>query len=80
MLLSMPSTDLLLQVSFYPNVEMVDELSKNAQFIITTFRPELLDHADKFYGVTFASKVSAIQSITLDQARQFVESQIAPTA
>lgn len=64
----------------YFNLDMVHELSDNAQFIITTFRPELLDHADKFYGVTFAAKVSAIQSITLDQAKQFVESQIAPTA
>ena len=57
--------------------DMVKELSKNAQFITTTFRPELLVHADKFYGVTFANKVSKIQSITLQDAQQFVESQAA---
>jgi chromosome segregation ATPase len=29
---------------------MINELSADAQFITTTFRPELLEHADKFYG------------------------------
>ncbi|KAI9338092.1 chromosome segregation protein sudA [Zopfochytrium polystomum] len=52
---------------------MVHELSEKAQFITTTFRPELLMHADKFYGVTFTNKVSKIQAITKDDATQFVE-------
>ncbi|KAJ3265439.1 Structural maintenance of chromosomes protein 3 [Chytriomyces hyalinus] len=52
---------------------MVHELSSNAQFITTTFRPELLVNADKFYGVTFTNKVSRIQSITREDATQFVE-------
>lgn len=56
---------------------MVKELSKNAQFITTTFRPELLVHANKFYGVTFSNKVSKIQSITRENANTFVESQAA---
>ena len=60
--------------------EMIHRLSQNAQFITTTFRPELLVHADKFYGVTFSNKVSKIQLITRMDAQQFVESQIAPTA
>jgi RecF/RecN/SMC N terminal domain len=37
--------------------DMIHELSKDAQFITTTFRPELLEHADKFYGVKFRNKV-----------------------
>jgi structural maintenance of chromosome 3 (chondroitin sulfate proteoglycan 6) len=57
--------------------EMIHELSENAQFITTTFRPELLVHASKFYGVTFAQKVSKIQSIARDHAQQFVENQAA---
>ena len=61
----------------YVFADMVKELSKNAQFITTTFRPELLVNADKFYGVTFSNKVSKIQSITLQDAQQFVESQAA---
>ncbi|KAI0028167.1 RecF/RecN/SMC, partial [Vararia minispora EC-137] len=32
---------------------MIHELSESAQFITTTFRPEMLVHADKFYGVLF---------------------------
>lgn len=38
-------------------VDMIHELAGNAQFITTTFRPELLEHADKFYGVKFRNKV-----------------------
>ncbi|KAJ3077005.1 Structural maintenance of chromosomes protein 3, partial [Quaeritorhiza haematococci] len=52
---------------------MIHELSDNAQFITTTFRPELLVHSDKFYGVTFTNKVSRIQVITREDATQFVE-------
>ncbi|KAI8618127.1 putative chromosome segregation protein SudA [Chytriomyces sp. MP71] len=52
---------------------MVHELSSSAQFITTTFRPELLVNADKFYGVTFTNKVSRIQCITREDATQFVE-------
>jgi len=37
--------------------EMIHELSKEAQFITTTFRPELLIYANKFYGVKFRNKV-----------------------
>lgn len=36
---------------------MIHELSGEAQFITTTFRPELLEHANKFYGVKFRNKV-----------------------
>ena len=39
---------------------MIHELCQDAQFITTTFRPELLEHADKFYGVKFRNKVSAL--------------------
>ena len=52
---------------------MIKELSKSAQFIITTFRPELLSHADSFYGVSFVNKVSTIQPITREYATEFVE-------
>ncbi|KAL2919885.1 Structural maintenance of chromosomes protein 3 [Polyrhizophydium stewartii] len=56
---------------------MVHQLSENAQFITTTFRSELLEHADKFYGVTFKDKVSRIQSITKEQAQGFVDDKAA---
>lgn len=40
---------------------MIFEMSTQAQFITTTFRPELLCHAHKFYGVKFRNKVLRLQ-------------------
>lgn len=53
--------------------DMIHELSDNAQFITTTFRPELLDNAHKFYGVRFRNKVSHVDCVTKEVARDFVE-------
>ncbi|KAF9432395.1 Structural maintenance of chromosomes protein 3 [Entomortierella beljakovae] len=55
---------------------MIHSLStekEQAQFITTTFRPEMLANADKFYGVTFQNKVSIVTSITKEEALEFVE-------
>ncbi|XP_055912358.1 structural maintenance of chromosomes protein 3 [Eupeodes corollae] len=53
--------------------DMIHELSDKAQFITTTFRPELLENAHKFYGVRFRNKVSHIDCVTREQAKDFVE-------
>ncbi|ORX40107.1 RecF/RecN/SMC [Kockovaella imperatae] len=54
---------------------MIHTLSENAQFITTTFRAEMLAHADKFYGVySDKQKVSTIHTIDQEVAYQFVES------
>ena len=53
---------------------MIHDLSATAQFITTTFRPEMLVTADKFYGVLFNNqKVSSIRSITREEAMEFVD-------
>ncbi|KAG8892112.1 Structural maintenance of chromosomes protein 3, partial [Tulasnella sp. 403] len=53
---------------------MIHELASSAQFITTTFRPEMLQHAEKFYGVLFNNqKVSSIASITREEAIEFVD-------
>ncbi|TEB30541.1 RecF/RecN/SMC protein [Coprinellus micaceus] len=53
---------------------MIQELSSTAQFIVTTFRPEMLVTADKFYGVLFNNqKVSSIRSIKREEAQEFVD-------
>ena len=53
---------------------MIHDLSATAQFITTTFRPEMLNTADKFYGVLFNNqKVSTIRSIRREEAMEFVE-------
>ncbi|XP_043271531.1 structural maintenance of chromosomes protein 3 [Venturia canescens] len=53
--------------------DMIHELSSDAQFITTTFRPELLQHANKFYGVKFRNKVSHVECVTREEAADFVE-------
>uniref|UniRef100_A0A915JK62 RecF/RecN/SMC N-terminal domain-containing protein n=1 Tax=Romanomermis culicivorax TaxID=13658 RepID=A0A915JK62_ROMCU len=53
--------------------DMIHDLSLNAQFITTTFRPELLETADKFYGVRFRNKVSHIDCVSKEEAADFVE-------
>lgn len=42
--------------------DMIHELAGDAQFITTTFRPELLEKADKFYGVVFRNKANHIRN------------------
>jgi structural maintenance of chromosome 3 (chondroitin sulfate proteoglycan 6) len=53
--------------------QMVHELSRQAQFITTTFRGEMIERADKFFGVQFVNRVSQIGSIERDVAREFIE-------
>lgn len=53
--------------------DMMNEMKKDAQFITTTFRPELLESGDKFYGVTYRNKVSHVNTITKAIALDFVE-------
>lgn len=57
---------------------MIKLLSHTGQFITTTFRPEMLVTADKFYGVLFNNqKVSTIRSIKREEAMEFVD-QVCP--
>ena len=51
---------------------MINRFKENAQFITTTFHPELLTYADKYYGITYKNKVSRIDVIDHDQALEFV--------
>jgi hypothetical protein len=53
---------------------MIKSLASTGQFITTTFRPEMLVTADKFYGVLFNNqKVSSIRSIKREEAMEFVD-------
>lgn len=54
---------------------IINELAKNAQFICTTFRPEMIQVANTFYGVSFSNKVSTVLEIDRDEAISFVEGQ-----
>lgn len=48
-------------------------LSRSAQFITTTFRPELLENADAFFAVSYSNKVSSVHSIDKQQALGFIQ-------
>lgn len=53
---------------------MIQFLASTAQFITTTFRPEMLVTADKFYGVLFNNqKISSIRAIRREEAMEFVD-------
>jgi len=78
----MPSIGLPLRVSVdrsslrYSQISkaMIHSLSSSGQFITTTFRPEMLVSADKFYGVLFNNqKISSIRSIKKEEAMEFVD-------
>lgn len=52
---------------------MIQRQSKDAQFITTTFRPELVRTSDKCFGVQFQNKISSIVPIEKNEAFKFVE-------
>uniref|UniRef100_A0A182J0E3 Structural maintenance of chromosomes protein 3 n=1 Tax=Anopheles atroparvus TaxID=41427 RepID=A0A182J0E3_ANOAO len=52
--------------------DLIHELSNSSQFITTTFRRELLKHANKCYGVRCRNKISHIDEVTKKQAYDFV--------
>ena len=56
---------------------LLESISKEAgtQFIITTFRPEIVHVADKCYGVLFRNKNSNVNVVSTEQALDFVENQ-----
>jgi hypothetical protein len=64
----------LLIAFFHLTLAMIQSLASTAQFITTTFRPEMLVTADKFYGVLFNNqKISSIRGIKREEAMQFVD-------
>lgn len=55
---------------------MISQLAQSGgQFICTTFRNEMIQVAEKFYGVMFNNKMSSIASISREEAMSFVEGQ-----
>jgi len=56
-------------------VKSLSSKSENGQFICTTFRPELVQVADKHYGVLYKNKTSSVDAVSKNEALQFVEGQ-----
>nr|CCA17167.1 structural maintenance of chromosomes protein 3 put [Albugo laibachii Nc14] len=43
-----------------------------AQFITSTFRPELVSVADRFYGIGYQNKISSVHSMTKEESLDFI--------
>ena len=59
----------------WTNIEYCSIIYKKYVYfkLISLFRPELLEHANKFYGVKFRNKVSHVDCVTREEAYDFVE-------
>ncbi|MCQ5167967.1 hypothetical protein NE645_18670, partial [Roseburia hominis] len=51
---------------------VLKELSKNAQFICTTFRTDMLQVADKFFRVKYENKISTVIEVNREEAIGFI--------
>merc|ERR1711879_1022163 len=49
--------------------------AKNAQMLITTFRPEIIETADRFYRVYQKNRVSRIDTVPRQEAKRVIEEQ-----
>lgn len=52
---------------------LIFELAKKSQFLITTFKPELIEGADTIYHVTTKNHVSALTEIDKDRAAKLIK-------
>lgn len=52
---------------------VIQSQSRNAQFITTTFRPEMLRNADLCLGVVFRGKASHVELVSSQDAASFVQ-------
>ena len=52
--------------------DLIFDLSKKSQFIITTFKPELIEGADKLYQVATRNHVSSVTEVDKMKAAKIV--------
>ena len=64
---------MLESISQQQGSQTVDNGGMSGQFICTTFRPEMVQVAEKCYGVTYTNKTSSIDVVSNDDAMDFVE-------
>eukprot|EP00116_Pleurobrachia_bachei_P007669 sb/3467931/ len=57
--------------------ELISKQSDACQFITTTFRPELVQTANKHYGVIYRNKVSHVKQVSQEEALDFIEDEAA---
>lgn len=55
--------------------KLIERDAKSAQMIITTFRPEIIDKSDRTFRVYQTNRVSSIEAVSRDVAREVIEEQ-----
>ena len=55
---------------------LIEKQSREAQFIVTTFRPEIVQRARKWYCISYSHRVSSINPITKDEALAIVRQEM----
>lgn len=56
---------------------MLKEQSTNTQFVTTTFKPELVAKAKRFFGISFTKqKVSTVHDISKEDALRVIEEEM----
>lgn len=65
----------LVMLSLSSLIDLIRSLADmgGTQFIATTFRPEVLNVADKIYGVTLQNRTSHINVTSKEQALKIIE-------
>ncbi|MDR3582662.1 MAG: chromosome segregation SMC family protein [Candidatus Pacebacteria bacterium] len=59
---------------------LIAKQSEHSQFLVTTFKPELLEVAKKFYEVEYRNKTSKFKETTFDRAKVLVSLSDQPVA
>jgi len=57
---------------------LISELSKSSQFLITSFKPELIEGADLLLEIAFRNNASSMEEVTKDRAYTIIDSQERP--
>jgi structural maintenance of chromosome 3 (chondroitin sulfate proteoglycan 6) len=52
--------------------EQAADKTSPAQFVVSTFHPEILEHVHAYFGVTFVHKVSSLSSLTKEETVAFI--------
>ena len=53
--------------------KLISNLSEHNQYIISTFKPEILEVSNNIYQVKFSNKTSNLNKISRDEARNFIK-------
>ena len=53
--------------------KLISNLSEHNQYIISTFKPEILEVSNNIYQVKFTNKTSNLDKISKEEARKFIK-------